>query len=495
VKRAWILAVSLVAFPARAQSNYRTAPIGGRSQLLGGTGITYGRDATAGFLNPATAVLVDDQRLSFSVNFYSIAFIYAPRWYTPGTIDRTKFGALRIDNPTMVDTDFDALPSSLCFFFRAGDIGAFVWTAKQPRTREARGGLCFATIQSDQFNFAAEGFSETNLPSVTRQAQSLSQSFKRFAGGPTYAMHVTDNIAIGASVHASLASHRSLLAASATTYGSSPTAINSMFYAGSRGDSFQLEATAGATMRFGKQTLGLSIRSPSLHVYGVGGANRQSYYDGAGNATSLLSAQGSFSSSTPMRIGLGTGIEERWGLAELDTTFYLPVSAYDAELEGTHVMTSGGAVVSDQPVSFDLSQRARGVVNVAAGVELNLTPKVSLLTGLATDMSAVSQGGLRGSLFNYYPSRTHRVAGSIGVSSHGDGGELILGGEFSVGWGERLAVNNYQLPPDIGSTGQGTYQLMLVIAGATNLRTLKRAVDDMTEILREKKPYNPRDAK
>ena len=35
---------------AMAQSNDRSAPIGGRSQLLGGTGMTYGRDATAAFV-------------------------------------------------------------------------------------------------------------------------------------------------------------------------------------------------------------------------------------------------------------------------------------------------------------------------------------------------------------------------------------------------------------------------------------------------------------
>src|SRR5688572_7691287 len=71
---------------ARAQSNYRIAPIADRSQLLGGTGMAYGRDATAAFLNPATGVLVDDQRLSFSVNFYQVSFVYAPRWYVPGPI-------------------------------------------------------------------------------------------------------------------------------------------------------------------------------------------------------------------------------------------------------------------------------------------------------------------------------------------------------------------------------------------------------------------------
>ena len=498
-------AIGASSAPAGAQSNYRTAPVGGRSQLLGGTGLTYGRDAAAAFLNPATAVLVDDQRLSFSVNFYTVSFVYAPRWYVPGPIDRSKFGTLRIDDSTMTDVEFNALPSSLCIFLRMGDVKFLAQAQKDERARDARLGICFATISSQTFNFAAEGFSEVSSPSVTRQAQTLSQSYTRFAVGPTYAMHVSNALAIGASLHASLASHRSLLAAAATTYGAGASAINSIFYSGSRGDSFQVDATVGATLRFGKQTVGMSLRSPSLHVFGVGGANRQSYFDGAGSNAALISAQGSFVSRSPPRLGLGTGIEGRWGQAELNSQVYFPINSYSAELEGRQVTTTGG-VVDDQPSRVDVSERARGVVNFAAGAELFMSPKVSILTGLSTDFSAVPQGALRGgSLFNYYPYQSHRVAGSFGVSSHGEGGELLVGAELSVGWGQRLAVNSYQLPPVIGTTGHGTYQLMLVVAGSTSLRALKRAVEDVREVIRNPKPlapvlpnkplpgYNPRD--
>jgi hypothetical protein len=475
---------------AHAQSNYRLSPVGGRSQLLGGTGMTFGRDAAAAFINPATAVLVDDQRLSFSVNFYTVSFVNAPRWYTPGAIDRSRFGDLDIRNPTMTDLEFNALPSSLCIYFNVPDI-AVLATKKDERARQARLGLCLATVSSQSFNFAAEGFSEQNAPSVTRQAQTLSQSYTRFVAGPTYAMQVSDALAIGASLHASFASHRSLLAATATTYGTSPSPINSMFYSGSRGDAFQLDATFGATYRFGKQTVGVSLRSPSVHVYGVGGANRQSYFDGAGSAASLVSVSGSFVSRSPPRIALGTGLEGKWGMAELNTSLDFPINSYSADLEGRQIETRE-SVVDDRPTRLILSERARGVVNFSAGSEVFMSPKVSLLTGLSTDISAVPQGALRGgSLFNYYPYKSHRIAGSFGFSSHGDGGELLLGGEVSVGWGERLAVNSYQLPPVIGTTGHGTYQVMLVIAGSTSLRAIKRAVEDVKEVITRPTPLPP----
>lgn len=473
---------------AHAQSNYRLAPVGGRSQMLGGTGVTFGRDAAAAFLNPATAVLVDDQRLSFSVNFYKLSFVYAPRWYTPGPIDRARFGALDVRSPTMTDVEFTALPSSLCFFFRVGDLKR---APENERAREARAGLCFATVSSDSFGFAAEGFSEVRAPSVTRQAQSLLQSYTRFNAGPTFAMHLTDKLAVGASLHGSLASHRSLFAASATTYGSAPQAINSVFYSASRGDAFQVDATAGATLSFGKQTVGLSFRSPSLHVYGAGGANRQSYFDGTDSSASLVSAEGSFVSRTPPRVALGVGTEGRWGEAEIDATYDFPIDAYSAELEGNQVDTRAGAV-TDQRVRFALSQPSRGTFNVGAGAEVNMSETISLLTGLSTDFSAISSAAFRRQgLFIYSPQRTHRIAGSFGISSHGEGSELLLGGELSVGWGDRLAVNSYQLPPTIGSTGHATYQLMLIIAGSTSLRSIKRAVEDVREVIEKPKPAPP----
>lgn len=208
-----LAAALLLPTSASAQSNYRLAPVGGRSTLLGGTGIVYGRDAAAAFLNPATAVLADDNRLSFSANFYTVNLNLAPNWYQPGAVNEAVFGKLNTTSNATTDFEFNALPSSLCLFVRAGSIEAIRKRIKNPKTRDASIGVCFATVQSSLFNFAAEGFNAQQGSVVTRQAQTVSQSHVRFAFGPTYAMNLTEELAVGASLHASLASHRSLFAA------------------------------------------------------------------------------------------------------------------------------------------------------------------------------------------------------------------------------------------------------------------------------------------
>lgn len=455
--------------------------------------MTYGRDASAAFLNPATAVLIDDNRLSFSVNFYAFSLNSASHWYRPGPIDRNKFGDLSIDDPSQSNFDFDTLPSSLCIFLRAGQV-PFLHAQKDPRTRYARLGICFAQIHNESYGLAAEGFNEQHNNSATRQAHTVAQKYVRFAAGPTYAMYINNAFSLGASVHFGLVTHRNLMQATATTFGTSSSPISSSFYNSSRGTAFNLDATIGATMRFGKQSVGVSLKSPAAHIYGSGGINQQSAFEGSGSATTLTTARGSFVAHEPVRIGIGTGLEGKWGLFEFDTMYSMPLGeAYEAELDGTQSSSSPQAGFSDRPISLALSQQARGVVNFSTGIEVFMSPKISALMGLSTDFSAAPKGAIvnKQGYFNYYPARTSRVAGSFGISSRGEGGEIMIGGELSLGWGERVGINSYQLPPTFGTTGQSIYQLMIVIAGSTSFRNIKRAVDDVKKVVTDPTPLAP----
>jgi len=482
------LSALAAAGPAVAQSNFRLAPVGGRTTLVGGTGMAFGRDGASAFLNPATAVRVDDNRLSFAVNFYNVNFVFAPRWYRPGDIDRARFGELDVGSASMVDVEFNALPSSLCLFFRVGDLPWFAAKASEDvRLRAARLGLCFATVQSQTFNFAAEQYDHIGSTGVTRQAQTLAQSYNRFSAGPTYAMSINDELSIGASLHGSFATHRGILASTATTYGSTPTPITSMFYNGARGDSFQFSATVGATYRVDHSTLALAVESPSVHVYGVGSANLSTHFEGAGSGSTVTAVSGSFVSRTPLRVSIGAGVEGRWGSVEVNASLHAPQSAYEAELDG-RVINRTGDVVDDQPTTVRLSESTRTVVNGGVGAQLFVYPSVSLLGGLSTDFSAIGTSDLRGTLVNYFPSRTHRLGASFGVGSHGDGGDLLIGAEASLGWGDRLAVNSYQLPPAVGVTGHTTASLLFVIAGSTSLKAITRAVRDVKDVITDTKP-------
>lgn len=484
----------LSAHSASAQLSYKLAPIGGRSELLGGTGMTFGRDATAAFLNPATAVLVDDQRLSFSVNFYKLSLTHSSDWYAPGPIDRTKFGNVDPKSASISELVFDTLPSSLCFYLTSEKLRFLnaEEIKKNPLLADAHIGLCFATVQDEEFNFGAERLNALRNGGSTRQVQTISQKFTKFETGPTYAVRLTNALSVGASLHGAVVNHKSLLEAGASSFGGPVSPITSSYYGASSGSAFSLEALLGATLRFGKQTLGLSVQLPSLHVYGVGSVNRNTTVGGAaGDEASQLTASGSFVANSPLRIGLGTGVEGNWGQFEVNAFYFHQLSnSYHVILNGSQTTTAGGNV-TDGATSFDLAQRSKGVIDLAAGAEMYMSPRISMLLGASTDVSAAPKGTLQGTLFNYFEDRSNRISFSTGLGTHGTLGELNAGAQFSYSWGERLSVDSYQLPPVIGTARDQQYQLMIIIAGSTSLQALKRVVEDVKNVVTDPTNLKP----
>lgn len=473
VFRKILVGALIAALPVRtvhAQANYRSSPIGGRSTLMGGTGLAYGSDGAAPFMNPATLVLVEDERLAFSVNFYTFTAVSARKWWVPGPIDRTRFGNLAVKDTALTDLEFNALPSSLCLFI--------------PMPGKSRLGVCLATTQAQAFSFAAERFDTSADIRVTQQAQTLLQSFSRFAAGPTYAVQLSDSLTFGASLHGSLSAHRSAMNAVAVTHGGATSPISSSLYNGSRGDSFQLHALAGITYRVRGYALALALEAPSIHIYGIGAANRHTQFEGAGASNQTVTVDGSYTSATPFRVGIGAGVVGSRGIAELNFHIYAPMArAYSADLTGRSVTIEGG-VAREERVSVSLAQRARAVLNAGLGGEYFLSPSVSVLGGLSTDFSSLPSGELRGDLFNYYQARNHRLAFSFGIGSHGQGGEMLVGTELSYAWGQKLAMNSYQLPPTFGISEHSTFVALLIVAGSTNLSSIRKAVLDARDALK-----------
>src|SRR5450432_3449387 len=82
---------------AGAQGNDRSSPTGGRSSLMGNTGVALARDGSAPFINPATIVVIDNQRLAFSVNFFTYSIRHFIHWNQPGPVEAAKFGDVALD--------------------------------------------------------------------------------------------------------------------------------------------------------------------------------------------------------------------------------------------------------------------------------------------------------------------------------------------------------------------------------------------------------------
>lgn len=69
----------------------------------------------------------------------------------------------------------------------------------------------------------------------------------------------------------------------------------------------------------------------------------------------------------------------------------------------------------------------------------------------------------------------------MGLGSYGVGGELLFGAQFGYGWGEMLAPNVYAAPSDWSVIKTQNFSALFVLAGATNLRSIKRAIEGVTD--------------
>ena len=135
-----------------------------------------------------------------------------------------------------------------------------------------------------------------------------------------------------------------------------------MFYSGSRGDSFQLDATVGATLRLGRQTVGLSLRvavGPRLRC-----RRRQPAVALRRRRERDVRPVG----ERELRVALTLSGRPRdrvrgaMGAFEFNTLYNTPLGAsYSAELEGNHITTTEGGVVDrpDRPRSARACSRRR----------------------------------------------------------------------------------------------------------------------------------------
>ena len=84
------LAALVFSVAARAQGNALSSPTGGRTALMGNTGVALAEDGAAPFLNPATIVRIRDEHLAFSVNLFTLGVTHFSGWHQPTSAIRSS---------------------------------------------------------------------------------------------------------------------------------------------------------------------------------------------------------------------------------------------------------------------------------------------------------------------------------------------------------------------------------------------------------------------
>jgi hypothetical protein len=250
---------------ASAQGNELSAPAGGRSSLMGNTGVALARDGSAPFLNPATIVRINDNSLAFSVNFYTFQATTLSGWHQPAPANVSQFGQVDLTGTSVSNSSFRILPSTLCLFFTVRGVTAQGSNDNGYHRGRQKLAICFGSSEFENVGLPALAFRGRTPLGLTGQAQSVTQSWNRFHAGPTYSISLGDNFAVGASLHGVYTTESFVIDSSSITAAEGGGSSASSLGAAGNAHGFDLQAILGAVYHAGNITLGASVTLPAVH--------------------------------------------------------------------------------------------------------------------------------------------------------------------------------------------------------------------------------------
>ena len=477
----------LVAGTAKAQGNFRAAPTGGRSTLMGGTGVALARDGSAPFLNPATIIHIDDSGVAFSVNFYTLQWTTLNGFHQPGAVD-PRYGQLALPDNTLSSSRADALPSTLCLFLTIGKWGDNRALGDQtPAHRKGRSKLaaCLGSLEKTDFNATAVGYSGRSGNLSAHQATSIQRFWNRIYVGPSYSYYISDRVALGASLHGIASTTSSTWSVDTVVQGGSPITA-SAFDTAMSAYSIDLAAILGLVWHIDDtQVFGASVSTPTLHMVGNYNGTTSVLTQPANGSDELRTLAGPFSAPVPVRVSVGLGVETRRLRAEGDVSAYVPIT-HLATAEVTTQSTSAGGKPVTTASSETIFMDGRPVVDAAVGVEYFFKPSLSVLAGASVDFTGLQP--IQQNIDALAQTRMHQVATSLGIGSYGDGSELLLGTQLSYGWGQSIAFDPFIDPPRVSQIDTHSYGVMFVIAGGASISAFRRTLQDLGNAVKFPQP-------
>jgi hypothetical protein len=486
-----IVLLSVVAGSARAQGNGLSAPTGGRSTLMGNTGVALARDGSGPFLNPATIVRIDDHSLAFSVNFYTFAATHFSGWHQQGPVDASLFGNVSLRGTGVWSDGLDILPSTLCLFFTIRGVSSEGSHDSGFHRGRHKVAFCFGSTESADVGLPALPLHASTPLGSTAQAQSVSRRWNRLYAGPTYSFSPTDSLALGASIQGVYTSDSFIFDSSSVTSTLSGSAIESSLGTSGNGHAFDLAASLGGIYHIGNFTFGASVQLPAVHLFGVYDATlHEENGDPDSHTATLATGQGSFNAPPPARFAVGAGLERGRLVLELDERLDLPVGAMSSTMTVSETTLATGAAPLVSRASYVVPERP--VLNTSAGFEYLFSPTFSVLGGASTNFTTLSALFPQSSLGNLAPARTNSLAVSFGIGSYGGGTDLLIGAQLGYGWGQAIAVNPYVIPNQWVTVDLQSYSAMIVFAGATSFRSIGRAFEKIENAVTTGNPDRPK---
>jgi len=455
---------------ALAQANYESALIGGRSSLMGGTGVAAGTDSAAPLQNPATTTGIEGTSFVFSTFFLQL---------TNRSVDADRNVVAEADRgaAALGQMQFRVLPNSTCLFF---DIRKVPGQVKGHH----KGSICLAEPETNSFELQTTVVGESAAGRSGFQQRFISQIYSKKTYSVGWAVALSKQVSFGVTPMLEEVGFRDMegIASVLTDDASLADAIGSPGQSLSnvitrRASAFALSAIAGVKWRLSDAfSFGASIHSPSWHITGSYAGTRSS--EAASSPTEQYAQErGSARFTYPMRLALGIAGRIKGVRFELDGYYHGGRGDFaEVQVNRTEVTVQNGTITAATTVPARYNEAVRPVANFGLGAEIPLVPTWSLVTGILTDFGGLN-ARQNGTLVdqNLFRSRLDAVHASLGVAWTPRAGSVLLGVRGFYGQGEMAITDTRNIPPARLASPQSQWGLSLVISGQLTLELLAQA--------------------
>jgi len=407
------IVLSTVSASFAQDAHYWTLQFGSKSALLGGAVIGSVEDISATYYNPGALSLIDD--LSFTISADVLEF---------SRLSMSDGGGRGID---LNNSNTGIRPSLV-----AGTIRENVF--------ESGGVLAYSLLNRQSGHFDIQG-----LILLDKAAENPELAFDdlallaRFEGvyndtwaGLTYAQPISDKFALGVTWYNTLRSQRRWTEFSLQGVDEDPgTGTISVLAATSNFYSYSMIFKLGASLKMDQLTAGLTVTTPSMHMFGKGHLGHDESYVSPDSSALAVNYQSKLSAKykSPVSIGLGASYNLKRFTIHISTEWFDALAPY-VVMQGQDWEAQKPGDVTN---TLESIHEQKSIINWSVGLQYAVRPKLNLYGSYYIDNTtrddAIVRADLSTSSFNI-----NNV--SLGTNFHIGGVRFDLGLGYS--WGENL---------------------------------------------------------
>ena len=402
------------------ENNYWNIQYGTHSTLLGGAVIGSVSDLSATFYNPGAIALFPETKFILSAQVYQLDNYTVKDGAAKGKdLDYSSI----VPSPNFVAFDFS-------FKFLGDDKLAFSILTRQNANVE------FSTRIIDSLDVIESSPGKENFAGGV----SIDKRFNDVWGGITYSTKLSDVLGIGVTGYISYRNYKYgsttiLQALKSDGEIASYTNINNY-----RFNNCRALLKAGLGLNFNPLTLGLTITTPSINLFGSGSAGTHFFVSGVDTTIFDSNYQDDVKSKFNSSWAVGIGSAYKFGdlKLHLSAEWYNTIKKYYILNTDPYYSQSSGELLTN-----DLTHEAKSVINYGGGLDYFVKEGLTFSFSITSDFSAY----VKNTTTNLAPYNTWNLLHIAGGSSF-----RLLGSDVTLGlvysFGSQTITNNINIIPE-----------------------------------------------